>query len=1036
MKRILALLLVCMLLVTACETSGGDDNSSAVSSSGSGSVSEEEETPIIDPGYEGPFEHHTLVSVGKSYLRTAAPSGGTYTDYFNQQLTDGLKAPDVGVHYTDTRLVGFSASCLFEIDLGKEDAKNINAIAARTLDQTKDGVKLAKEATFYGSVDGSRYEELGTVTFEATGYLTMSTARLDLEFAKNYRYIRVKIEKASDGLFFFIDELEVYADVPEKEKPADTVAEAYKSENIDRNAWQTLSTGKEANPIGYDNLAYGGTYSFANCEFDTRAPQNDTLLTDGDRTNRIFSDAVWVGIKAKANDVSSINLTLNNKAENVYRIRVHASNAGLDVNFADYIDVYGTLNKKNYTLLGRMYAPTEGDNYAYTLVLPEYVKVKYLRFDFAPGSGNYWIEEIEVFGGYANALDEVVDAPVTFPEVTEELYWNKKDSDYNETQNLLLGKQHQFATSYYHTVKDKEHIEAPADSPILTDGLRAATTYCYATDWFYCRGRNTPADLFDGSVDFFFDLGYISTLTSFNASILEQGEWGITRPKFVTVLLSNDAEHWYPVAYEARGDAQINSSATRLDIKMELEQPYAARFVRFRLEGSGTYFIDELEAFGTKKVSDDTVRIEDSGLYASIYHTREETLDFAGTDNTSVKAHDISFVKTTMTDTDRLLPYAAYLDKDGNIADTFMDGFILTPGDDVPSKSDISKASNKADWEYLLDCVFNGPTGMNHIEEVIQTVKDSLNKPDYKVQIYITLYPIRDTVTDFGDVDGDGVSENLTIKEDREKVLNWFFTKCVDDFNARGYKNLELGGFWWYNESVGLGDDDTHLMKETADAIHAKNLSFIWIPYYAANRYYVGYEMGFDMVSMQPNVMFDADAPMFRFDHTDMVSAQLGMCVEIEHSYQALSDPHFARTYMLYLYHGVISGYMDSTRIYYDDRDNIGQMGRSSMGLRRMQYDATYQFSKGTLNAYPEKIDDISITVTSDTIYDGTLNPEDALANYTLVSMPEHGSIVLTVDGTYRFLPEKGYKGTDTFTYTYNNYLGESEVCTVNITIE
>jgi len=1026
MKKILALILATLMLLTACQT-GGDDNSSADSSAASSSVGD----TSLDEGYEGPFEY-TLVSVGKPYTCSISPSGGSYDDFFDQQLTDGLKAPDVGTHYLDTRMVGFNANCNYIIDLG-DDGKNISAISARSLDQTKDGVKLAKEAYFYGSKDGTTYESLGHVVFESTGYLTVSTARLNLERAKDYRYIRINMKKATDGLFFFLDELEVYADVPEKPAEEDTVAKAYESDNVDHSAWKDLSTGVEALPVGSENVAYGKEYSFTDCEFDTRAPKNETLLTDGDRTNRIFSDSVWVGIKANPDKASSITLNLDKRRSDVYRICVHALNSGIDVDYADYIDVYGTTNKKKYTLLGRMYAPTSGDNYMYTLLLPEYVEVKYLRFDFAPGSGNYWIEEIEVYAGYSTALDESLDAPVTFPAVTEEVYWSNKESDYSKHQNLLLGKPQQFATSYFHTVRDDN--ETDTDSPILTDGLRAAGTYCYSKDWFYCRGRNSSDDTFDGCVDFFFDLGGISQLESFNASILEQAEWGITRPKFITILLSNDAENWYPVYYYERGNAQMNSGATRLDLKMELESPYAARFVRFRFECASTFFIDELEAFGTKKVDSNTTLVQDSGLYPSYYHTSTETLDFAGPDNTSVKAHDISFVKSTMTDTERLLAYAAYLDKDGNIADTFMDGFVLTAGDDIPSGSNIGNTSYKQDWEYLFDCVFNGTTGMNHIEDVVQTVKDALNKPDYKVQIYITLYPIRDTVSDFGDVDGDGVSENLTIEADRKKALEWFIDLCINEFNSREYKNLEFGGFWWYNESIGLGVDDSHLMRETADVIHSRNASFIWIPYYAANRYYVGYENGFDMVSMQPNVMFESDAPMYRFDHTALAASQLGMCVEIEHSYQALSDPHFVRTYMLYLYYGVATGYMDSTHIYYDDRDNLSQMARSDIELRRMQYDATYQFAKGILEVTPEKIEDITVTTKTDTIFDGTLNPDSKLANYTLATMTQHGSIVLTKDGNYRYLPEKGFKGTDSFTYTYNNYLGESEVCTVNITV-
>lgn len=89
---------------------------------------------------------------------------------------------------------------------------------------------------------------------------------------------------------------------------------------------------------------------------------------------------------------------------------------------------------------------------------------------------------------------------------------------------------------------------------------------------------------------------------------------------------------------------------------------------------------------------------------------------------------------------------------------------------------------------------------------------------------------------------------------------------------------------------------------------------------------------------------------------------------ELEAINYGRGDPHFVRTYMLYLYYGLITG--------------------------------------------------------------------DLPARYTLVSAPEHCSVVLTVDGTYRYFPAKGYTGTDTFAYTYNNYLGESETCCVKITVE
>ncbi|MBQ8911437.1 MAG: cadherin-like domain-containing protein, partial [Clostridia bacterium] len=47
-----------------------------------------------------------------------------------------------------------------------------------------------------------------------------------------------------------------------------------------------------------------------------------------------------------------------------------------------------------------------------------------------------------------------------------------------------------------------------------------------------------------------------------------------------------------------------------------------------------------------------------------------------------------------------------------------------------------------------------------------------------------------------------------------------------------------------------------------------------------------------------------------------------------------------------------------------------------------------------------------------------------------------NGSVTLSTDGSFRYYPAPGFTGKDTFTYTYNNYLGESETCTVEITVE
>jgi hypothetical protein len=111
-------------------------------------------------------------------------------------------------------------------------------------------------------------------------------------------------------------------------------------------------------------------------------------------------------------------------------------------------------------------------------------------------------------------------------------------------------------------------------------------------------------------------------------------------------------------------------------------------------------------------------------------------------------------------------------------------------------------------------------------------------------------------------------------------------------------------------------------------------------------------------------------------------------------------------------------------------------MAYSDDPMYRFQYEATYRFLKGTLDIYPDVRATAKFETDGDTVLENTLNAEGDFAMFTLTGYASHGSVTLSTDGTFRYYPEKGFTGKDTFTYTYNNYLGESETCTVEITVK
>ncbi len=1021
--RLLSLFLALLFVFCSC-TTPGNESSDLNESTGDEEVS-----------YDPENAKRTLISVGKSY-KSVVPASTSYADYCGQQLTDGQKTPDSNTHYTDARMVGYESDGQFILDLG-EDGKRITELSVRAFEFYSDGVKLPTHVRFSGSNDGEEWDGIDNVYFVPQGDRSVCTASAVLDEPVDYRYIKVRVYKG--GAFFFLDEIEVYADVSENKNV--TVLDAYKNENIDKSAWKTLSTSKKSDFTVSANIAYAKQYAYADCSFDERAPFDgdsrhenmQTFLTDGKPTGRFFGEDYWVGFSGKDGANPKITVNLEEVYDNVYGFKVHAMGVGPDVVYPDYIDVYGSKDSKEYVFLGRVYAPAESTHFTYTLILEEFVNVKSVRFEFG-GKGNFWVEEVEVLAGYAETVLNEMFPPLELPVVTEDEFWSATETDYTKYQNLLKGLKTHVAAVHYADILTYGKNTAPASNTALTDGKRAASTDRSTGEYFYMNGGK--------GYNFFFDIGKVSSVDKLVLSYFEYSDWAINRPKFCDVFLSDDGVNWYKVGTRALAEGGEKKNNYRGTYEFVLDKTYSARFVRFRVETDGWLYLDEMEAFGTKAVTGKTVRLADSGIDSVIFYSNYDNAQYATTENTPIKAENINLVYISDSDAENpkenmLLPYVAYLDEDGNIKDTFMDGFAYLPTSPLPSGTAPHEVQVMSDWEWLFETTFHGVYGFDVLEQTVQTVKDALGTDynDYKVQVYISILTISNETDNFGDVDGDGAVEGTKTKEDREKILRWFIGKCQKEFADCGYTNLELGGFYWMNEAVIWGNDDSAVIAEVADVVHDMGSYFMWIPYYTANRYYLGYEMGFDFVNMQPNVAFDLDSPLWRFDSTAMLTKYNKMSVEIEHTREAMSDIHFARNYMLYLYYGEVYGYIDSIHVYYNDRDNISAMGFSDDPLCRLQYDATYHFAKGDLDVTPDTREKAVFDAAANDIFTASLNPEKDYLLFTLASMPEHGTVSLLSDGTFAYYPDKDFSGTDTFTYTYNNLLGESEECTVEIRV-
>lgn len=88
----------------------------------------------------------------------------------------------------------------------------------------------------------------------------------------------------------------------------------------------------------------------------------------------------------------------------------------------------------------------------------------------------------------------------------------------------------------------------------------------------------------------------------------------------------------------------------------------------------------------------------------------------------------------------------------------------------------------------------------------------------------------------------------------------------------------------------------------------------------------------------------------------------------------------------------------------------------------------------------PPVANDDTIGTTPNTPVNGNVTPNDVLPaggtyTFTVTIPPTNGSVTMNPDGSYTYTPNPGFVGSDTFTYTVCNQLGECSSATVTITV-
>ncbi len=996
----------------ASSDASSDDDSSDVNTSDDSSDDSSDAPEPIEPQYA------TVISVGKPYNNPS--STAEYPDSYNTELTDGIIVEEGETNYGEAKFAGYSDDVVeITLDLG-EVYEKIYQFKLGFLSTYDAGISPPGAVNVYISEDGENYTDLKYCQMPSFKNNTRQEAVLTLEQYVTARYVRYTVY--SGAAWVFVDEVTVIADV---EDSGEEINQAF-LEAI-KNAYQTLGTVSYTGSLAPDTskalqLVSKGRGYTAKVSADSGFPDGGKYLTDGNIT-KYFEGGKWVGYKGGKEVAIIVDLGKNCDNLSIFKT-VCFSNPNIGIGLPVAVTYAVSDDKKEFTDVGRVFGIASGQNvYDYPLYLDQCASGRYVRVTLeATDTKLHLLEEIAVYahtgveeqvGLYPDLVFD--DSVITWP------------SPSNDLVNLISGLTQQIscpADVDSSTINNNSKVT----SKLMTDGKRATNNNIHSGKFFKFNGG--------GSREIYYDFGATSTVKSITAEFTHVSDWAVHAPSTILIKLSMDGKTWYNA-----GTATTKIEGDQIVfVEYALEKPVQARYICFNFAVAMWAGISELEVFGTT-ATNGVPTLEESGY---------PKYNQQGNGNQPPKADVLNGAsdlvllyhgpKAESYTVENLIPYLAYVDTEGNIKDTMFDSYLFLLTGSFPSGAAGHGASTMSDWKWSINDMFKKDKNVLALEEAAGIVKEALKLPDdYKYTFTVTLYYPHHDVTAFGDIDGDGKAESFkNNNENRLKAVEWYMDEFEKKLGEYNFKNIEFVGYYCYNESIYPEGDQPYIVTETAKLVHERGYSYFWIPYFAASSFQIWDSFGFDVACMQPNYVFAEETPYSRIEQTAYFTQLYGMGVEIEISGAAFKSDIIYKKYLEYLSGGVKYGYMkDCVHMYYQDLLCYYDAAVSKDPKNRLIYDYTYQFIKGTLNAYPEAKDEIKVNAQKNTVYTGSIteNPPSHMV-FELVGSPEHGSVSVHSDGTFTFYPEKDFTGTVTFEYVYDEGLLDSEPCTVTITVE
>ena len=563
-----------------------------------------------------------------------------------------------------------------------------------------------------------------------------------------------------------------------------------------------------------------------------------------------------------------------------------------------------------------------------------------------------------------------------------------------------------------YTVTEVENASASR----LTDGVIVnASKVTYPSNWA-SQAWNSSGTIMSKYLQIYrndsriitLDLGAVRNVTGIRMHFGAQESMGFYLPTNVTYYLSQNGEDYYQAAdvwnYQTTADdndANISGTAFRHEWYSASGINYNARYVKLIFPVNVYILTDELQVYGSEILSSGATELTSMPKYDPLEKfvghfadgiqsggVRNEFMAYSGWYVNSDGGEVYNTYKTVK----EYMTSIAYIDANGVPQDwlfddvTVMGHYYTAKGTFNSYKAGYTQGkyyANQSDWYQWLCYAFGKDTSGNNLsysgndvinlealEEAARIAKETLNDPGYKVGVKLVLYPAVEYQENWGTIDGETIDFTVSGCGSQEKALanrakayQWYIDQAVAMWENADFQHLELTGFYYYEETIHESTDriakaatqaltdivHTHATpitntKPAFDSRVGGRLYIYQLPFYQSEGYWNWAEYGFDYALMQPNYSFYDMYTLTQLKECADLCTYYGLGMQMEFGGTASTAYH--KKFEDYLNYGKEYGYQSAVVSWYMSTWGCYSMAYNNNGTRYL-YDMVYDFVKG-----------------------------------------------------------------------------------------